>query len=150
MRERERACVCVCVCVCFVCFLCVFFLCVCVCVCARVCVKSQDDQLRPDVVLHLFHDLSDAYLLAAQADLPMMYQKHTWMQSVRYDVHVTSGGLGLTHSMNFFSSLAFKAALGIPKKKGRDTSASGKNRCSRLACSRRRTWQSPSWKRCAF
>ena len=26
----------------------------------------------------------------------------------RYDVHVTSGGLGLTQSMNFFSSAAFK------------------------------------------
>lgn len=43
----------------------------------------------------------------------MLYLALTSLQ-LRYDVHVTSGGLGLTHSMNFFYSVAFKAYLAVP------------------------------------
>jgi len=43
----------------------------------------------------------------------VLYLALTSLQ-LRYDVHVTSGGLGLTHSMNFFYSVAFKAYLAVP------------------------------------
>ncbi|CAJ1426858.1 unnamed protein product [Effrenium voratum] len=43
----------------------------------------------------------------------MIYLALTSLQ-MRYDVHVTSGGLGLTHSMQFFPSLAFKGYLAVP------------------------------------
>jgi len=43
----------------------------------------------------------------------MLYLILTSLQ-MRYDVHVTSGGLALTHSMDFISNLAFKAYLAVP------------------------------------
>lgn len=43
----------------------------------------------------------------------MLYLIFTSLQ-MRYDVHVTSGGLGFTHSMDLFTSIAFKVYLAIP------------------------------------
>lgn len=43
----------------------------------------------------------------------MLYLIFTSLQ-MRYDVHVTSGGLGFTHSMDLVTSIAFKVYLAIP------------------------------------
>jgi len=45
--------------------------------------------------------------------LCMAYLALTSVQ-LRYDVHVTSGGLGLTHSMDLATNLAFKAYCAVP------------------------------------
>ena len=73
--------------------------------------EVKDDQLGAADLLSPLHDLLGIDIASNEASQDMQLLKAVTVKVARYDVHVTSGGLGLTHSMQFFPSLAFKARV---------------------------------------
>ena len=79
---------------------------------------AKDQQLCPAGILYQLYAVFDPHISPNEAwrfsrEIKRRDPRSSLPELVaigcRFDVHVTSGGLGLTHSMDFFTNLAFKA-----------------------------------------